>query len=293
MYHPEIPPLGQRHNLPMVSASWLPSDFIPIQFDSLKFTFSGYMDFSHYSQVVESYTARNLSFPSDRLDAFRGRLQHWTRTTGEEFLYGHPIRDLVWSIQWFPHNWWSLGYPRLRHFPSWSWADSSSGVRYCDDLGPRNSLRDGIKLASMTKYTSGGELRLLTECRGFGLHQGEEVIVQGRSMGARHYIRLQQDLVETNLFRMSAPHLMVARCPRGEFILEDKWENSSALTDFILLMEYKGSDYMTKRIVDIVIAMLIRRLEGGKVERVGITFMKGEDWRRAPLIYESEEIILV
>ena len=70
-----------------------------------------------YAALVEMYTARNLTFESDALEAFSGILQSLEGPMGTGFYYGLPATYFDWALLWEPKQ-----APRRREgFPSWSW----------------------------------------------------------------------------------------------------------------------------------------------------------------------------
>ncbi|KAK3393509.1 heterokaryon incompatibility protein-domain-containing protein [Podospora didyma] len=84
-----------------------------------------------YSTLVESYTSRNLTFPSDILNAFAGITSAMERQYDTHFVSGMPLRELSKALLWAP-----LGRSELRdpavldraanntyvNLPTWSWA---------------------------------------------------------------------------------------------------------------------------------------------------------------------------
>ncbi|KAI0860231.1 heterokaryon incompatibility protein-domain-containing protein [Xylaria cubensis] len=104
---------------------------------------------SNYSDHVEQYTRRQLSFPDDILNAFSGFIQEHSRAHHTEFCWGLPKRDftsaLLWIEKW--HGPKASGPYRLnsdkpglqrRHsigdkrfmLPSWSWAGWEGHVHF-------------------------------------------------------------------------------------------------------------------------------------------------------------------
>ncbi|GKZ32402.1 hypothetical protein AbraIFM66950_001768 [Aspergillus brasiliensis] len=83
-----------------------------------------------YEGLVENYTQRHLTYPSDILDAFSGIssvLSHEYRMGGcEELFSGLPRREFLAYLLWSPKETPTRRMPRIKgrheqHFPSWSW----------------------------------------------------------------------------------------------------------------------------------------------------------------------------
>ncbi|KAI0543817.1 heterokaryon incompatibility protein-domain-containing protein [Xylaria curta] len=96
---------------------------------------------SNYSDHVEQYTRRQLSFPDDILNAFSGFIQEHSRAHHTEFCWGLPKRDftsaLLWIEKWHGPKADKPGLQR-RHpisdkdfiLPSWSWAAWEGRVHF-------------------------------------------------------------------------------------------------------------------------------------------------------------------
>ena len=87
----------------------------------------------HFSNLLESYNNRNLSFESDALNALQGILNTLTSITEVEFFWGLPCslfeQNLLWST--------SGRYKRKLHdVPSWSWLNhrDSQAVDHAEGL---------------------------------------------------------------------------------------------------------------------------------------------------------------
>ena len=97
--------------------------------------------------LVNDYTRRKLTYPSDKLPAIAGLAQEMARLTCDVYLAGlwksTLARDLMWSL----HS--STNYQQSPEWraPSWSWASVDNAVRY----GRIDS--DAIPLAEVIKCT--------------------------------------------------------------------------------------------------------------------------------------------
>ncbi|KAH6699107.1 heterokaryon incompatibility protein-domain-containing protein, partial [Leptodontidium sp. MPI-SDFR-AT-0119] len=83
-----------------------------------------------YFQLVALYTERiiSISYPTDRLNAFRGILSLWEKKYGQGSMLGLPMaifdQALLWKVK--P----SVELTRNQSFPSWCWAGWTGGCYY-------------------------------------------------------------------------------------------------------------------------------------------------------------------
>lgn len=79
-------------------------------------------NFERYCKAVSAYTKRNLSYPSDRLEAFRGLLDILAENMETPTASGIPLHpDLLFhSLAWAPVE--ESHRIRSAANPSWSWA---------------------------------------------------------------------------------------------------------------------------------------------------------------------------
>ncbi|KAF2814857.1 HET-domain-containing protein [Mytilinidion resinicola] len=89
-------------------------------------------DFPAYSRIVSEYTAKSLSFTSDKLNAITGVLYSLRLSNGWQFLYGIPVTLLGLSLIWVPTGQARRHIERepLNMFPSWSWIGWEGVVDY-------------------------------------------------------------------------------------------------------------------------------------------------------------------
>ena len=94
------------------------------------------MAFNEFCQYVEEYSARQLSYHSDILNAFTGIVRLWEDAFGWEFTNGLPKSMLSFALLWESVG---LAYRRILvsgdgrtflPFPSWSWAGWMGEVFY-------------------------------------------------------------------------------------------------------------------------------------------------------------------
>ncbi|KAL7797457.1 heterokaryon incompatibility domain-containing protein [Trichoderma ceciliae] len=89
-----------------------------------------------YCRLVEEYTGRNMSYPSDRLSGISGVLDVLRREFGLRFVHGLPEVIFFIALLWQPRSKLKR-VPKdpktcLPFFPSWSWAGWTGPVGYED-----------------------------------------------------------------------------------------------------------------------------------------------------------------
>ncbi|KAF2457619.1 hypothetical protein BDY21DRAFT_344350 [Lineolata rhizophorae] len=84
-----------------------------------------FLNFEQYTNLVEEYTMRQMSYQTDILDAFTGVLNSLRNSFRGAFVFGLPITELDAALIWEPDG----RLERRTHpengepiFPSWSWA---------------------------------------------------------------------------------------------------------------------------------------------------------------------------
>jgi hypothetical protein len=124
-----------------------------------------------YSELVQDYTARELSQVSDRENAFLGLQQAISGNTGEEYLFALPLSHFHYALSWRSSGG-QYTADKMRNksdFPSWSWLTWSGVVHWANDLTFKYSENPVIPELAWYSVTSSGELIQLT----FPDHQSE------------------------------------------------------------------------------------------------------------------------
>lgn len=88
--------------------------------------------FLTYSQIVNNYTSRRLTWELDILDAFAGISNYWADRFGGTLKYGLPNAAFDWALLWEPQEHLSRRELGQSTFPSWSWA----GWKGCVSIHP-------------------------------------------------------------------------------------------------------------------------------------------------------------
>jgi hypothetical protein len=88
--------------------------------------------FSEYYRLVEDFTARKITFDSDKLPAFSGMAQSFHTFIGGHYLAGIWSSELAQGLLWEP-SWRTLASPHVRQpyrAPSWSWLVTNEPVSF-------------------------------------------------------------------------------------------------------------------------------------------------------------------
>ncbi|KFY24476.1 hypothetical protein V493_05205 [Pseudogymnoascus sp. VKM F-4281 (FW-2241)] len=114
----------------------------------------------HYFFImVNEYTLRNMTYPSDRLSGFQGIINFYNMKYGPIFIWGMWSEEmLIHSLLWQPHQ--ELARLPIDEetnapiYPSWSWAGWSGAVEYYNylDWNGLPALLDPWKRALQSGY---------------------------------------------------------------------------------------------------------------------------------------------
>ncbi|KAK2470985.1 hypothetical protein H9L39_17216 [Fusarium oxysporum f. sp. albedinis] len=101
---------------------------------------------SMWRDLVENYTRRDLTYPSDRLPGIAGIAQIMQNRTGFQYIAGlwkeTLVLDLLWNTSWPHYNTTPVGLtgeaskpryedpPVTLRGPSWSWASTTAAIRF-------------------------------------------------------------------------------------------------------------------------------------------------------------------
>jgi hypothetical protein len=91
-----------------------------------------------YYHLVESFSSRTLSFPSDKLPAFSGLAQRLNHVVGGDYLAGLWSSDIENGLLWKFETGYCRHLTRPYRAPSWSWA-VTDGLVLFDYLEDRSS----------------------------------------------------------------------------------------------------------------------------------------------------------
>ena len=93
------------------------------------------LPYSRWYSLVENYTSRDITKPTDKLPAISGLALEICRTTGDQYLAGLWKHDLVAGLMWTPCE--NKKLKRITsHYrgPSWSWAAVDGRISYAAAL---------------------------------------------------------------------------------------------------------------------------------------------------------------
>ncbi|KAF2489145.1 HET-domain-containing protein [Lophium mytilinum] len=93
--------------------------------------------FDIYRDLVQKYSRRQLSFPSDILNAFYGITKALQKCGSGDFVSGIPRSALNVALLWVPAAPLERRYINGRHLPSWSWAAWIGAVEWPSNI-PRS-----------------------------------------------------------------------------------------------------------------------------------------------------------
>ncbi|KAI6090312.1 heterokaryon incompatibility protein-domain-containing protein [Hypoxylon rubiginosum] len=124
-----------------------------------------------YADLVELYTPRKVTVPSDRLVAFEGIASVLSFPLSSTMIYGLPNSYFEWALLWENKEAGVRGQGRDRYsdslFPSWSWCGWEGGAmwRLSTVSGTLINLHDWLSNHSWVAwyYGDGGNLKLVWE----------------------------------------------------------------------------------------------------------------------------------
>ena len=109
--------------------------------------------YEDWDQAVSSYSARTLTFPSDRLPAISGIAKKIELATGDRYLAGLWEKDLLYGLLWKPSQFQRTenSQANLVAFsgyigPSWSWVSLNTRVNIHMRIATRGTLRNSARV---------------------------------------------------------------------------------------------------------------------------------------------------
>ena len=255
---------------------------------------------SWYS-LVNDYTRRKLSIPSDKLPGLAGIVQEMARLTGDTYLAGlwktSLLHDLMWSLRATT----KYRHPSVWRAPSWSWASVDNAVRYgridADAIPLARVIRCEVVPASKVSHFGeviSGELELegavikLTKEQ-FSLALEKERLAEAPpsnkkvAFGWGHWYRSIVEQLLDNMLDLdnvlepewpeTAYALALFQGSRAKTMVEDRGEYS-----FIARGSFSG--------------LLLEKLDDGRFKRLGAFFDHSDEWLRSAT-YETKKVLII
>ena len=278
-------------------------------------------DYKHYDSFISTYTNRYLTNQSDALNACRGILNMITMNTGQEFIFGFPVRDFRRALLWKPHH--DNIITRRANFPSRSWAGWIGRIEYAYWVGdmadyaeedthrPKKRLRGSELSVTLPEVTAsveylpqaeadGGLIRLSSEVARFHLCRqrvdGEvHVGLRPKSLQPPYAVGDHWTLVageaRTHKLRDTAGEHEVFEetdfffraHPQYRAILEN-FQVGRDPAEFLLVERWpkiRDSKASNRWRVNMVSALLINELSSGTYERLASILIPLHEWQAA------------
>ncbi|KAI1087222.1 heterokaryon incompatibility protein-domain-containing protein [Rostrohypoxylon terebratum] len=86
--------------------------------------------YANWYHMIEQYTTRNITKDSDRLPALLGVANALGAITGDGYIAGIWLGDLLEGLTWCAANDEGLEHPQTRTGPSWSWVSVKGPVQF-------------------------------------------------------------------------------------------------------------------------------------------------------------------
>jgi hypothetical protein len=101
---------------------------------------------SLYWRLVHDYTGRDMSFPSDSLNAFSAFTEEFKRN-GKKLRWGLPTSNSALHLLWEHVPWDSRDIYRRTDFPSWSWAgwNGTAAMNFPLDMSSKANYICGVR----------------------------------------------------------------------------------------------------------------------------------------------------
>jgi len=98
-----------------------------------------------WNRLVETYSACNLTVPSDKMVAFAGIAQHFQNLlgSGDVYIAGIWRSQLPYALCWFSTKEHRAYRPSAYRAPSWSWASLDGAIRFGHN--PPNAEKESMK----------------------------------------------------------------------------------------------------------------------------------------------------
>ena len=254
---------------------------------------------SWYS-LVNDYTRRKLSIPSDKLPALAGIVQEMARLTGDIYLAGLWKTSLLHDLMWSLHSSTKYRHSSVWRAPSWSWASIDNAVRYgrvdADAIPLARVVRCEVVPASKVSHFGeviSGELELEGTVVELSKEQFSSALEKERlaeappsnkevAFGRGHWYRSMLQNMLDNMEEDKDPEpewpetayaLVLFQGSRAKTMSEDLGEYN-----FIARGSFSG--------------LLLEKLDDGRFKRLGAFFDHSDEWL-GRATYETTKVLII
>jgi hypothetical protein len=227
-----------------------------------------------YARLLDEYTKRKLTFPSDAVSAFNGLLNLLSRRFGPQFLTGHPLCNFITSLCWFG----SSNMTARSNFPSWSWAGWTGDIAqdyYLIHTPIENNK--SATLADVEPLSGGKYLRFMSQIANISLSQR----LEGEN-GPRYFARGATPLMNSYLGRPQGRSFFAMTLPAGFDIRKHQASHNDC--EFLMLARLRDSEFIKLTKMDLpsskpeyVLALFIDR-SGSHARRLGLLAIPAQIW---------------
>lgn len=254
---------------------------------------------SWYS-LVNDYTRRELSIPSDKLPALAGIVQEMARLTGDIYLAGLWKTNLLHDLMWSLHASTKYRYSSVWRAPSWSWASVDNTVRYgridADAIPLASVIRCEVVPASEVSHFGeviSGELELEGALVELTKEQFSSALERERlaeappsnkdvAFGWGHWYR---SILRQALDNMPEDKVPEPEWPETAYALV-LFQGSRAKTMVEDLGKYRF------RARGSFSGLLLEKLDDGRFKRLGAFFDRSDEWLESAT-YETKKVLII
>ena len=254
---------------------------------------------SWYS-LVNDYTRRELSIPSDKLPALAGIVQEMARLTGDIYLAGLWKTSLLHDLMWSLHGSTKYRHSSIWRAPSWSWASVDNAVRYGrvdpDAIPLARVIRCEVVPASKVSHFGeviSGELELVGALLELSKEQFSSALEKERLAEAPPSGK-EVAFAKSHWYRNMLQQVLDNR-PEKEFS-EPEWpETAYALVLFqgsrakTMVEDLGGDDFIAQGSFS---GLLLEKLGDGRFKRLAAFCNHSGEWLRSAT-YETKQILII
>ena len=117
-------------------------------------TASGTLSYYNWYEMAFSFTARQLTYDTDKLPALSGLATEVAKFRGGTYCAGLWWEDMAWGLLWYKRTGFELTKPSEYLAPSWSWASLNGGTLYPWQWPEKITLPDVVFREYYLEYKS-------------------------------------------------------------------------------------------------------------------------------------------